>query len=228
MQRVLLLFVLRRLHRTQKTGGTKETACVPAEVHEVNVLSNRKAFVLQRAQPWSDSPQPLPVQYILSLITLNGSFQFFKTSKESVLGSEYWLNIDLVLWEFKSNKKRTFPEKNPWHLPLYSSIFWGLRSLESALDACRPQLLVLLNTDSEQVVKHPRLLSFTTQLKAGKGLTIVGNILEGTYLTKDAEAKKAEQVWKKLFTSSFSFQTEIITKTKRNARNERYDTFTRV
>eukprot|EP00066_Takifugu_rubripes_P029353 XP_011618619.1 PREDICTED: solute carrier family 12 member 7-like [Takifugu rubripes] len=47
--------------------------------------------------------------------------------------------------------------------------------------------------DSEQVVKHPRLLSFTTQLKAGKGLTIVGNILEGTYLTKESEAKKAEQ-----------------------------------
>lgn len=38
------------------------------------------------------------------------------------------------------------------------------------------------------------MLSFTTQLKAGKGLTIVGNILEGTYLTKEAEAKKAEQV----------------------------------
>uniref|UniRef100_A0A3Q3GXX2 Solute carrier family 12 member 7b n=1 Tax=Labrus bergylta TaxID=56723 RepID=A0A3Q3GXX2_9LABR len=57
----------------------------------------------------------------------------------------------------------------------------------------RPQVLVLLNVDSDQGVKHPRLLSLTTQLKAGKGLTIVGNVLEGTYLTKDAEAKKAEQ-----------------------------------
>ncbi|KAM4606035.1 solute carrier family 12 member 7 isoform 3-T3 [Polymixia lowei] len=57
----------------------------------------------------------------------------------------------------------------------------------------RPQLLVLLNVDSDLGVKHPRLLSFTTQLKAGKGLTIVGNVLEGTYLTKDTEAKKAEQ-----------------------------------
>ncbi|XP_034416516.1 solute carrier family 12 member 7 isoform X3 [Cyclopterus lumpus] len=57
----------------------------------------------------------------------------------------------------------------------------------------RPQLLVLLNLDSDQGVKHPRLLSLTTQLKAGKGLTIVGNVLEGTYLTKDAEARKAEQ-----------------------------------
>ncbi|XP_041824779.1 solute carrier family 12 member 7 isoform X2 [Melanotaenia boesemani] len=57
----------------------------------------------------------------------------------------------------------------------------------------RPQLLVLLNLDSDHGVKHPRLLSLTTQLKAGKGLTIVGNVLEGTYLTKDTEAKKAEQ-----------------------------------
>uniref|UniRef100_A0A4W6BW39 Solute carrier family 12 member 7 n=1 Tax=Lates calcarifer TaxID=8187 RepID=A0A4W6BW39_LATCA len=57
----------------------------------------------------------------------------------------------------------------------------------------RPQLLVLLNLDSDQGVKHPRLLSFTTQLKAGKGLTIVGNVLEGTYLTKETESKRAEQ-----------------------------------
>ncbi|XP_075903798.1 solute carrier family 12 member 7 isoform X4 [Nelusetta ayraudi] len=57
----------------------------------------------------------------------------------------------------------------------------------------RPQLLVLLNLNSDQAVKHPRLLSLTTQLKAGKGLTIVGNVLEGTYLTKKEEARKAEQ-----------------------------------
>ncbi|KAI4806888.1 hypothetical protein KUCAC02_017681 [Chaenocephalus aceratus] len=56
----------------------------------------------------------------------------------------------------------------------------------------RPQVLVLLNVDSDQGVKHPRLLSLTTQLKAGKGLTIVGNVLVGTYLTKDTESKKAE------------------------------------
>ncbi|KAJ3611564.1 hypothetical protein NHX12_021579 [Muraenolepis orangiensis] len=57
----------------------------------------------------------------------------------------------------------------------------------------RPQILVLLNVDTDLAVKHPRLLSLTTQLKAGKGLTIVGNVLEGTYLTKDTEAKTAEQ-----------------------------------
>ncbi|XP_062335647.1 solute carrier family 12 member 7 isoform X3 [Osmerus eperlanus] len=57
----------------------------------------------------------------------------------------------------------------------------------------RPQLLVLLNVDPDMAVKHPRLLSFTTQLKAGKGLTIVGSVQEGTYISKETEAKKAEQ-----------------------------------
>lgn len=62
-------------------------------------------------------------------------------------------------------------------------------------------MLVLLNVDSDQGVKHPRLLSLTTQLKAGKGLTIVGNVLEGTYLTKDSEARCAEQNIKSAMTA---------------------------
>uniref|UniRef100_A0A8C8SI46 Solute carrier family 12 member 7 n=1 Tax=Pelusios castaneus TaxID=367368 RepID=A0A8C8SI46_9SAUR len=62
----------------------------------------------------------------------------------------------------------------------------------------RPQVLVLLNLDSEQVVKHPRLLSFTSQLKAGKGLTIVGSVLQGIYLDKYIEAQKAEENIKSL------------------------------
>ncbi|XP_061444708.1 solute carrier family 12 member 7 isoform X3 [Rhineura floridana] len=57
----------------------------------------------------------------------------------------------------------------------------------------RPQVLVLLNLDSEQLVKHPRLLSFTSQLKAGKGLTIVGSVLPGIYLDKFTEAQRAEE-----------------------------------
>jgi hypothetical protein len=52
----------------------------------------------------------------------------------------------------------------------------------------------MLNLDAEQCVKHPRLLSFTSQLKAGKGLTIVGSVLEGTYLDKHTEAQRAEEV----------------------------------
>uniref|UniRef100_A0A7M4F3P8 Solute carrier family 12 member 7 n=1 Tax=Crocodylus porosus TaxID=8502 RepID=A0A7M4F3P8_CROPO len=62
----------------------------------------------------------------------------------------------------------------------------------------RPQVLVLLNLDSEQLVKHPRLLSFTSQLKAGKGLTIVGSVLQGIYLDKCVEVQKAEENVKSL------------------------------
>lgn len=60
--------------------------------------------------------------------------------------------------------------------------------------ALRPQLLVLCKLDSRLAVKHPRLLSFATQLKAGKGLTIVCSVLEGTYMTRGADAKTGEQV----------------------------------
>ncbi|XP_070701876.1 solute carrier family 12 member 7-like [Pempheris klunzingeri] len=57
----------------------------------------------------------------------------------------------------------------------------------------RPQLLVMCKLDSELAVKHPRLMSFTTQLKAGKGLTIVCSVLEGTYMTRGGDAKTGEQ-----------------------------------
>lgn len=60
--------------------------------------------------------------------------------------------------------------------------------------SCRPQLLVLCKLNSDLKVKHPRLLSFTSQLKAGKGLTIVGSVLEGTYITRKADAIAGEQV----------------------------------
>ncbi|GCB68201.1 hypothetical protein scyTo_0000842 [Scyliorhinus torazame] len=62
----------------------------------------------------------------------------------------------------------------------------------------RPQLLILLNLDAEQNVKHPRLLSLTTQLKAGKGLSIVGSVLEGTFLEKHGDVQNAEQNIKSL------------------------------
>ncbi|XP_014853063.1 PREDICTED: solute carrier family 12 member 7-like isoform X2 [Poecilia mexicana] len=57
----------------------------------------------------------------------------------------------------------------------------------------RPQLLVLCKLNSDLKVKHPHLLSFTSQLKAGKGLTIVGSVLEGTYMTRKADAIAGEQ-----------------------------------
>uniref|UniRef100_A0A672NHB6 Solute carrier family 12 member 5-like n=1 Tax=Sinocyclocheilus grahami TaxID=75366 RepID=A0A672NHB6_SINGR len=62
----------------------------------------------------------------------------------------------------------------------------------------RPQILVLVNMDSELNVEQPRLLSLTSQLKAGKGLTIVGTALEGTYLENHPQGQQAEQSLRKL------------------------------
>ncbi|KAJ0064765.1 hypothetical protein NL108_012999, partial [Boleophthalmus pectinirostris] len=62
----------------------------------------------------------------------------------------------------------------------------------------RPQLLVLVSLDSEQNVEQPRLLSLTNQLKAGKGLTIVGTSVQGTFLDNHIEAQRAEQALRKL------------------------------
>ncbi|XP_069616820.1 solute carrier family 12 member 6 isoform X1 [Ranitomeya imitator] len=62
----------------------------------------------------------------------------------------------------------------------------------------RPQLLVLVKLDSDLHVSQPRLLSFASQLKAGKGLTIVGSVLLGDYLENYAEALAAEQALKLL------------------------------
>lgn len=57
---------------------------------------------------------------------------------------------------------------------------------------------MFLKLDSDLEVKHPRLLSFTSQLKAGRGLTIVCSVLEGTYMARGADAKRSEQVRAKL------------------------------
>uniref|UniRef100_A0AAR2KBV7 Solute carrier family 12 member 5a n=1 Tax=Pygocentrus nattereri TaxID=42514 RepID=A0AAR2KBV7_PYGNA len=57
----------------------------------------------------------------------------------------------------------------------------------------RPQILVLVSVDAEQNVEQPRLLSLTNQLKAGKGLTIVGTALAGTFLDNHPQAQQAEQ-----------------------------------
>ncbi|XP_062315143.1 solute carrier family 12 member 5b isoform X2 [Osmerus eperlanus] len=62
----------------------------------------------------------------------------------------------------------------------------------------RPQILVLVSVDAEQNVEQPRMLSLTNQLKAGKGLTIVGTSVEGTFLNNSAEAQRADQALRKL------------------------------
>lgn len=62
----------------------------------------------------------------------------------------------------------------------------------------RPQLLVLLKLDEDAHVKSPRLLTFASQLKAGKGLTIVGTVVSGNFLQSYGEALAAEQTMKHL------------------------------
>ncbi|KAM5192403.1 solute carrier family 12 member 6 isoform 1-T1 [Mantella aurantiaca] len=62
----------------------------------------------------------------------------------------------------------------------------------------RPQLLILVELDSDLHVSQPHLLSFASQLKAGKGLTLVGSVLIGDYLENYAEALAAEQALKQL------------------------------
>ncbi|KAG5270067.1 hypothetical protein AALO_G00188300 [Alosa alosa] len=62
----------------------------------------------------------------------------------------------------------------------------------------RPQLLVLLKLDEDLHVKYPRLLTFASQLKAGKGLTIVGSVIQGNFLDSYGETQAAEQAIKNM------------------------------
>ncbi|TSN57726.1 Mitogen-activated protein kinase-binding protein 1 [Bagarius yarrelli] len=77
-----------------------------------------------------------------------------------------------------------------WYYALVAMLIAGC--IYKYIEYRGPQLLVLLNLDSDLVVKHPRLLTFTSQLKAGKGLTIASSVLQGTYMTQSVEAKEAE------------------------------------
>ncbi|MBN3290667.1 S12A4 protein, partial [Polypterus senegalus] len=61
-----------------------------------------------------------------------------------------------------------------------------------------PQLLVLLKLDEDLHVKYPRLLTFASQLKAGKGLTIVGSVIQGNFLENMAESQASEQAIKNM------------------------------
>lgn len=70
----------------------------------------------------------------------------------------------------------------------------GLCLTPSVCVYCRPQLLVLLKLDEDLHVKYPRLLTFASQLKAGKGLTIVGSVIQGNFLDSYGEMQAAEQV----------------------------------
>lgn len=60
----------------------------------------------------------------------------------------------------------------------------------------RPQILVLMKPDVNFLPSHPKLLSFASQLKAGKGLTLVTSVIEGDYTELQAEAAAARQTLK--------------------------------
>lgn len=84
--------------------------------------------------------------------------------------------------------------RNCHSVPLTRSVFSPTPLSPHQQFLFRPQLLVLLKLDEDLHVKHPRLLTFASQLKAGKGLTIVGSVIVGNFLESYGEALAAEQV----------------------------------
>ncbi len=69
-----------------------------------------------------------------------------------------------------------------------------------------------MGLDAEQNVEQPRLLSLTNQLKAGKGLTIVGACVEGTYLNNQPQAQKGDQVRSLMHTHRHRIKAELLKK----------------
>ncbi|XP_053401890.1 solute carrier family 12 member 6-like isoform X2 [Mercenaria mercenaria] len=57
----------------------------------------------------------------------------------------------------------------------------------------RPQLLVLFKLDDELQPKYSKMVEFASQLKAGKGLTLVTSVLEGKWMDRFADAQAAKQ-----------------------------------
>lgn len=57
----------------------------------------------------------------------------------------------------------------------------------------RPQVLVLVKLNDDLMVKHKKMITFSSQLKAGKGLTLIAAVLEGEYHKMIGEAQAAKQ-----------------------------------
>lgn len=62
----------------------------------------------------------------------------------------------------------------------------------------RPQLLVLMKMDGSLSPKYPKMVTFASQLKAGKGLTLINSVLPGDFKEKFADAQAAKQSLNKL------------------------------
>ncbi|ESN99040.1 hypothetical protein HELRODRAFT_66482, partial [Helobdella robusta] len=65
----------------------------------------------------------------------------------------------------------------------------------------RPQLLILIKLKDTLEPKYRKMLTFSTQLKEGKGLTLVGSVIEGSYSEKYADAQAAKQTLSKIMKS---------------------------
>ncbi|KAH8019303.1 hypothetical protein HPB51_018815 [Rhipicephalus microplus] len=60
----------------------------------------------------------------------------------------------------------------------------------------RPQVLVLCKLNQDYMPKYRKLITFASQLKAGKGLTLVCSVLEGEYSKMYSECQASKQVRK--------------------------------
>lgn len=58
----------------------------------------------------------------------------------------------------------------------------------------RPQILILLKLNETFQPKYPKLLTFSGQLKAGKGLTIVVSVIEGSFGQNAEKAETAKKL----------------------------------
>ncbi|XP_077542977.1 solute carrier family 12 member kcc isoform X3 [Haemaphysalis longicornis] len=62
----------------------------------------------------------------------------------------------------------------------------------------RPQVLVLCKLNQDYMPKYRKLITFASQLKAGKGLTLVASVLEGEYNKMYSECQASKQSLKKV------------------------------
>ncbi|XP_076261181.1 solute carrier family 12 member kcc isoform X1 [Rhynchophorus ferrugineus] len=62
----------------------------------------------------------------------------------------------------------------------------------------RPQILLLLKMTPEMRIEHPKYISFVSQLKAGKGLTICASVFGGDYTEGAAQAIEAKKTLQNL------------------------------
>merc|ERR1719228_1928589 len=65
----------------------------------------------------------------------------------------------------------------------------------------RPQILILAKLDDKLNVKHKRLFTLASQLKAGKGLTVGATVVEGAFGTMYGESQAARQSLKQVIES---------------------------